>query len=310
MRTNSRDDGSVVGGLSALFGNKDLAKVMRSLATDLLLSCGVPGPAFSPFDYARALKIGVEYANIQADGVFITKSGERRRILLRHPEQKGKISSRRANFTLAHELGHFVMQEILEGSHAATKFRIATPIGHSSPVTDYEEERLCDIFASELLMPERFILKDLSRTGLSPDALLGHCDRYDVSLKAMLVRILTLTRHSVIGIIWLQTEQYFEVDWATPFDFKRAFLCDSGKTSVERASVAAGTQSGRDTVILNGKRMWGHCLSRRLTSNKILTLMFRGSTNSHFQIEKRHSTNARSSVLSPMPKQPFLPFAE
>lgn len=299
----SGHSGPTVEALRRIFGRDNLSSVIRSLANDLLLSCGSTRPPFSPFELAKSLKVPVIYDNLLADGVFISTPGEEKRILLRTPKVYGKLSIRRLNFTLAHELGHFVIDDVLAGSAATVRFRMEGSEG----MTDVEEERLCDLFASELLMPERYLLRDLATCDLSPAAILDLCDRYQVSLKAMLIKVATLSQQSVTALIWKNVRDVPTVDFATPVGFQRARLIDTGKTSVERAFIAYGPQTGRDTLLVGGRRIKGHCVSDKLAYGKVLTVMLQGGSSPFKPRGSASPKEIRPDAVSVV-KQPFLPF--
>jgi hypothetical protein len=65
----------------------------------------------------------------------------------------------RQRFTIAHELGHFFLHEGLE-EHVDQNFRVAWRNADSSKAINWMEVQ-ANRFAGELLMPTRFMLKDL-----------------------------------------------------------------------------------------------------------------------------------------------------
>jgi len=91
-------------------------------------------------------------------------------------ELRGPAHERRLRFTIAHEIGHF----LLHGERAVAERGGATSLATAR----YERE--ADQFAAELLMPEALMRQAVLEDGL--DA--GHlADRFEVSLGAMRQRL-------------------------------------------------------------------------------------------------------------------------
>jgi Zn-dependent peptidase ImmA (M78 family) len=81
----------------------------------------------------------------------------------------------RQRFSIAHELGHFVLH------HADHHFiEYADDLGGETPGYDWENERAANQFAAELLMPAESLRKDARTTSVARLA-----RRYDVSQEAM-----------------------------------------------------------------------------------------------------------------------------
>lgn len=103
-------------------------------------------------------------------------------------------SSARQNFTLAHELAHFLLHD-KEQFHVDREFRIRLRDDISSQGTD-EAEREANFFAASLLMPREFIEKDLmvvESVDLFDDGLLRNLARkYGVSTQALVNRLKNL----------------------------------------------------------------------------------------------------------------------
>jgi Zn-dependent peptidase ImmA (M78 family) len=107
-------------------------------------------------------------------------------------------SKTRQRFTLAHELGHFLLHKQNEGGlHVDDRdFFIKFRDHHSSDGSD-REEREANAFAAELLMPSSFLERDAKklREGLSlsdETAVRELASRYGVSLQALSFRLVNL----------------------------------------------------------------------------------------------------------------------
>lgn len=97
----------------------------------------------------------------------------------------------RKNFTAAHELGHFMLHDFDE-VHVDRRFKVWLRNDASGEGTDVEEKE-ANLFAAELLMPARFLEKDMKRIGtvdlLEEDVLKELAEKYGVSTQAMTFRL-------------------------------------------------------------------------------------------------------------------------
>jgi len=104
-------------------------------------------------------------------------------------------SSTRQNFTIAHELAHFLLHD-QETLHVDHEFRVRLRDGVSSQGTD-DAEREANFFAASLLMPKPFIDKDLQGqdyVDLFDDSFLHNLARkYGVSTQALANRLKNLS---------------------------------------------------------------------------------------------------------------------
>jgi hypothetical protein len=265
--------------LRELYGVEKSSAVMKRLANEFLYRFRLSGPPFDPFEYADALGVTVEFGDIEADGVFISGNGKEK-IVLRRDFSRSTSRTRRTNFTLAHEIGHFVIREEIAPRVSREKYRRPRVNDgvRGLPETDIVEERLCDIFAAELLMPSEIIGKDLNVYGVSPETMLHLSERYEVSLTALLSRVVEFSQDSLVAIIWEYSGREWTVNWSLPTKYKRVILCDTGRTTVERALESRSIEFGRDDLMLEGNRMKWVSSSKKLNwSNRVLTLMCRTS---------------------------------
>lgn len=99
----------------------------------------------------------------------------------------------RQRFTLAHEIGHFLLHEgkkiIIDRG-----FRVNLRLTATSAVDDPEEIE-ANLFAAELLMPESLVRKDLSNKELDIEdgsVIRELADHYKVSSQALIYRLVNL----------------------------------------------------------------------------------------------------------------------
>lgn len=324
---SSQARGAVSRAICQAYGTIKPIEIAARLATDLLYRTQITGPPFSPMEYARSLGIPVKYGSIEADGVFTDTEtaqsvfrGTQSDIDFAHMSKGPTIIlkdlkdrqthptgsvKRRENFTLAHELGHYIIRSAIAG---------VTPVKHL-PSDDPEEERLCNAFAEELLMPARYIQMDLASDNFDTRRLLWLSDRYQVSVQAMACRVNRFFRGNVACIMWENVRGWHTAKWATPLRLRRALLCNTGNTTVEMAAQSGQPASGRDDLLIDGERMRWMCESRLLPNRgaTILTVMWRSSTalnrarQDHVPLSRTVSTPL---FLPAIPVQGVLPFFE
>lgn len=87
----------------------------------------------------------------------------------------------RQRFTVLHETGHTLLPGFTESRH----FRCAGP--------RVWEERMCDTTAGELLLPRRYFVADLRRTGLTMAGVGSLAKTYEASVEATAVRSVDLS---------------------------------------------------------------------------------------------------------------------
>ena len=97
----------------------------------------------------------------------------------------------RRSFTVAHELGHYLLHDFRD-VHVDREFKVWLRSDASSKGTDIEEKE-ANLFAAELLMPARFVARDVERIDtidlLDEEVLQELAAKYGVSLQAMTFRL-------------------------------------------------------------------------------------------------------------------------
>lgn len=149
-------------------------------------------PAWNAFvpveEFAKTVNI-VDIKSLEIDafeGVLITDEDKKKGVIL----VKEGGSSERRRFTIAHELGHFLIR-----SHEGFQQCSAADMRERRLGTEHQRrEAEANRFAAGLLMPKPWFLRDLRRLG---DADVSHvqilADRYQTSLEATINRFVDLT---------------------------------------------------------------------------------------------------------------------
>lgn len=168
-------------------------KYIRSLVDKLLLTQNIKSAPVRVDEIARELGADVIYQpSDDAVSGFLFRDYKQRSAIIgvnseHHPN--------RQRFTIAHEIGHFLLHEY-EGFHfdgTNQGFQLKLRDDKSSKGTD-DDEREANLFAAELLMPKRFLDADIAKiAGL--DLLDDDADwkklsiRYEVSVQALTYRL-------------------------------------------------------------------------------------------------------------------------
>ena len=132
----------------------------------------------------------IEEDDISSDAMLLPNELGYTVILRTTGEQSRKV---RQNFSLAHELGHLLLQKA-EKVGIATKYR-----GHGF---SNEEERLCDQIAAEILMPRMAFYEDGWMEGWSLKSLRTLASKYDTSLPATAWRMVDLMPEEALMGVW------------------------------------------------------------------------------------------------------------
>ena len=129
----------------------------------------------------------IEVADIPWAGCLINDGG---RVLM-----KLRIgdSCRRRRFTGFHEIGH----TFCPGFRLETQYRCSPGVVPARTTI----EGLCDIAASELLFPKRFVAADLKQLAFGLDAVNDIADRYEGSIEAAAHRYINLWPEDVLLVV-------------------------------------------------------------------------------------------------------------
>jgi hypothetical protein len=152
------------------------ASDIRRQATRLLDSAGISREPVSLRDVVSALNLELVSKTREpfTSEAALEPLGDARAIVL-----NGSGDSGRRRFSIAHEIGHFVLHPQ----------RVRPERGGAVNAAGRREEREADAFAAELLMPEHLVREAVGEQGLDVSRL---ADRFEVSRKAMQTRLTSL----------------------------------------------------------------------------------------------------------------------
>jgi len=186
---------------------------IRKLSGDLVIESGQTQPPYGYEAYAREMKadIALEDYNIGCDGRVFPFGGG---YLI---ELYSKQSRPRLRFCCCHEIGHIFFMSIIGSRLCKVPPRVDYRIDLLTEVS--EEERLCNIAASELLMPFRIFKEESSSRDPGIKSIKELADTFGVSFLASAIRILETGVWKCIAIVWLLKDREwpwygFRVYWA------------------------------------------------------------------------------------------------
>ena len=162
---------------------------IRSLAQRLIKLYGDQALPFDPKVIARELKVHqISFGSIGKDALLIpTNNGFKIKI-------SSELPKSRQRFALAHELGHI----LFFNTDGPRPFR-----PYSKDEANGFEERLCDIFAGEILIPEYSLRQQLQHAGEPKlKTLLDIARVFDVSVWCLAIRIANLKLWDAAVVNW------------------------------------------------------------------------------------------------------------
>ena len=108
----------------------------------------------------------------------------------------------RQNFSCAHEIGHTLFSELkLERYTGNIEYRTFNPQARDE-TREKAKERLCDVAATELLMPELIFRKYLSGFGVSINSIERLANIFRVSIQTAAIRIAEVSTEPCIALLW------------------------------------------------------------------------------------------------------------
>jgi Zn-dependent peptidase ImmA (M78 family) len=108
----------------------------------------------------------------------------------------------RRNFSCAHEIGHIMLKELkLEHYIQNIEYRTFNPEGEKKAHARIRE-RLCDVIATELLMPERIFRDQASVMAFSIDVIERLARIFQVSVQAAAIRIAEVSAEPCVALLW------------------------------------------------------------------------------------------------------------
>jgi Zn-dependent peptidase ImmA (M78 family) len=170
-------------------------KYIRLLVDDMLRDHDVREPQVPVISITKALGIEIQSENVEdrLSGFLVRNTASGKAVI---GVNKGHSKARK-RFTIAHELGHYLLHEgeLVHFDAERPGFRVNL----RSDGSDSDMEREANLFAAELLMPAKFLERDsrIKKLDLldeksSTDILAPVAKEYGVSVQALTYRLANL----------------------------------------------------------------------------------------------------------------------
>jgi Zn-dependent peptidase ImmA (M78 family) len=164
-------------------------KHIRTLVEQLLADHHIRSAPVEVADIAKALGVEVQETPAEDDlSGFLYRDRNNNSAII---GVNADHHINRRNFTTAHELGHYLLHDF-DDVHVDREFKVWLRNDASSQGTDLEEKE-ANFFAAELLMPARFLKRDVEKIGtidlMKEDVLQDLASKYGVSTQAMTFRL-------------------------------------------------------------------------------------------------------------------------
>lgn len=164
-------------------------KLISTTVQNVLSNCEISSPPVNLGRIARKLDIPIKTTEMEGDidGFVVTNTEEFKAVI----GVNSNKNPNRQRFTIAHELGHALLHAG-EKLHVDQGFEIKLRSSKSAGGVDLEEKE-ANLFAAELLMPEKLLEKDLAEIGEvdleDQRSIRELAQRYRVSCQAMSIRL-------------------------------------------------------------------------------------------------------------------------
>ena len=168
--------------------SQDPKEIMRRLVRDKLTEAknsGWSGPPFDPRFIASIMGIQYEESRelVYSEDAELHRTSTGRLIIKYNPDKP----KTRQNFSIAHEISHTFFpryQDQCEARHKVDKFDPSS-----------EVELLCDLGASEIILPAPEFDTDVNQRGISLESLEELSMLYEASKEASAIRMVTTNRY-------------------------------------------------------------------------------------------------------------------
>ena len=248
------------------------------------------GPPFDPFEFAQLLNITVCESKINTDGLLITRGQYSRLssicvdsesyvlvpsrgrirdtdpviVLQRLEPDEFLVKRQRRLFTLSHEIGHIVLRKCITAWGPSAEFSCDDPV----------EERLCNVFGAELLMPTQKLVLCLAERGISADTLLDLRTQYGVSLKALLSKVSDTFRGSVlVGLHHVDERELVRTEFEYPV-LRHGLIPNHIVRDWILRATETEQQVEQDLIIEGCRYRWRMAFKRLPGSRRVLILLY------------------------------------
>ncbi|MFH1788267.1 MAG: ImmA/IrrE family metallo-endopeptidase [Candidatus Altiarchaeota archaeon] len=180
-----------------------IVKRAKEVVSQLINRRGHDRPPFTPQEYSPLVGISkIEKADLGDVGAVLLRFYDK--TVVRTNKNDSRL---RQNFSFAHEIAHILYSELkLEQYTNSIEYRFPN-VTDQERAKERDKERLCNIAATELLMPEEVFARYLTRAGLSIDSVKTMARLFEVSFQAAAIRIAEVSMEPCIMLLWRMNQR-------------------------------------------------------------------------------------------------------
>jgi len=209
-------------------------------------------PAGGPYDpFLLADHLGVEVNEVDLNGVdgYVESNGSKYRIFI-----SARSNCKRQRFTLSHEIAHVIFMRAarkggIKDSYLIRYRRNGLP---RSDFQDEREERLCNAFAQEFLLPTDALVERGFSSDISPRDILRISDEFQVSMQSVAVKLAKLFNPvRIVCSLWNLKTPWPVPAWWTGGEtwFRKKWLTKSDLATMEQLATISTSERREITEI-------------------------------------------------------------
>lgn len=216
---------------------------LSEIADELRKECGLHLPPVNPYLLARHMKVDVVEAHLNGLDGFVEPINDGRSEFQWRAFLSRGCGRERKRFTLTHELGHVVLMRDARRGLCSGLVRYRSADRTRVDLQDPLEERLCDAFAADVLVPDVELRRRVHLRSFGPDSLIELARVFDVSLHVAARKVGDLAgRKGYSCSLWNTATPWPVCRWVTGQRF-------SGRSEAERAEAAVQRAIGSGVPI-------------------------------------------------------------
>jgi O-acetyl-ADP-ribose deacetylase (regulator of RNase III) len=237
-------------------GNSDPIDLITKKAKEAVMEAiqnGWQGPPFDPFKLAGLLQIPTMPRDDVLDARIVPSGSQRLLIEFNPNRPRGRV-----RFSIAHEIAHTLFPDCIE----TTRNR-GQKIGIRDD--DWQLELLCNIAASEFLMP---VGEEISKAQVSIDTILRLQKQFDVSMEAISIRLakVTLEPCTIIAAARITDDEsmrVYRIDYTIPSRTSTITLpqgLEIENTVFSQCTAIGYTAKGRERITSKFPELYLECV--------------------------------------------------
>ncbi len=238
-------------------GKSDPIDLITKKAREAVLGAiqeGWQGPPFDPFKLADLLQIPTMPREDVLDARIVSAGSQRLQIEFNPNRPRGRV-----RFSIAHEIAHTLFPDCIESTRNRGQMAVTRD-------DDWQLELLCNLAASEFLMPVGDEID--SKTPITIDSLLRLQKQFDVSTEAISIRLAKVTMEpctiiAAARIADAESMRTYRIDYSIPSRTSMIKLprgLEIQDTIVSQCTAVGYTAKGRERITSKSPELYFECV--------------------------------------------------